>query len=228
MNAVETPSMDREEHHQNGDACGDLHSSMPGASKASNSRRYGSTGTISTELYTTSSSSTVSSTSRSNDNQYQHHRLRLDLASIDNGDSDGEESTLLPTNYGHHSRESSYSDISDGGNYSDRFARYRQRSREGGGCSEFFGNSVLTVNNFKVALSFASWFVSYMIMGVFGGTVAYMHFERSDSSVPDPLPDFGYDVIPVSRDCCFLLICAVMRGHTRRHTKCKYICDQHC
>ena len=35
-------------------------------------------------------------------------------------------------------------------------------------------------------------------MGVFGGSVAYLHFERSDKSVPDPLPDFGYDVIPVS------------------------------
>jgi hypothetical protein len=36
-------------------------------------------------------------------------------------------------------------------------------------------------------------------MGVFGGSVAYLHFERSDKSVPDPLPDFGYDLIPVSK-----------------------------
>ncbi len=173
-----------------------------GVSKSSrNSRRYGSTGTISTAVYTTSSSSSSSqdddSPSQQSNANKQYHTLSLDLTSIDNSDS-SEDSVLLPG--GHHSRDSSsYSDISDNGagGYYDRFARHA-RQRSGGYACHFIENSVFTVNNLKVAFSFVLWFVSYMIMGVFGGSVAYLHFERKDSSVPDPLPDFGYDVIPVS------------------------------
>ena len=62
----------------------------------------------------------------------------------------------------------------------------------------FILKSVLTMNNFKVVLSFGYWFASYMIMGIFGGSVAYLHFQRKDMDVPDPLPDFGYEAIPVS------------------------------
>jgi len=72
-------------------------------------------------------------------------------------------------------------------------ARHRQQSRD---AWYFFENSVFTLNNFKVITSLSLWFVSYMIMGIFGGSVAYMHFERRDKSIPDPLPDFGYDVVP--------------------------------
>ena len=170
------------------------HVDLLGVSKV-NGRRYGSTGTVSTEAYTSSSSSSssqVSSTSLSNANKNFHH-LSLDL-SIDNSESGEDCDTLLPG----HSRESSYSDISSdhGGGYYDRFARHRQRSRDACYSIE---NSVFTRNNVKVILSLAIWFISYMIMGVFGGSVAYMHFERSDRDVPDPLPDFGHEVIPVSR-----------------------------
>lgn len=47
----------------------------------------------------------------------------------------------------------------------------------------------------KVLLSFTLWITSYMFMAIFGGTVAFLHFPRTDLPQPDPLPDFGYDVI---------------------------------
>lgn len=161
-------------------------------------RRYGSTSTFSTE-YNTSSSSSSSASSTQDDiiashndrNQFQH--LSLDLTSIDNSDS-SEERTAL------HSRESSYSDIStDGAGYYNRYATHRQRTYD---ACRFIENYMFTMNNFKVIFSFICWYGCYMIMGVFGGSVAYMHFERSDSTNPDPLPDFGYEVIPVSEDIC--------------------------
>lgn len=62
----------------------------------------------------------------------------------------------------------------------------------------FIENSIMTMHNFKVVISGVLWFVCYMCMGLFGGTVAYLHFQRKDSDVPEPLPDFGYDAIPVS------------------------------
>jgi len=169
---------------------------LVGTSKT-NGSRYGSAGTVSTEAYTASSSSSSSqesSSSPSNANSYQH--LSLDLATFDNSDS-SEDSRLLP---GQHSRDSSYSysDISSdggGGGFYDRLARHHRNHRSHGACY-FIGNSVFTRQNFKVAVSFALWFISYMIMGVFGGSVAYLHFERSDRNVPDPLPDYGYDIIP--------------------------------
>ncbi|KAL7541996.1 hypothetical protein ACHAXR_011660 [Thalassiosira sp. AJA248-18] len=147
---------------------------------------------MSTVTYITSSSSSSSqesSLSQSNANN-KFHNLSLDLASIDNSDS-SEDGMLLPG----HSRESSYSDISSdgGGGYYDRFARHRQRSVDAWYLIE---NYLLTRHNFKVVISFLFWFISYMIMGVFGGSVAFLHFERRDKDVPDPLPDFGYDIIP--------------------------------
>ena len=123
------------------------------------------------------------------------------MSPMDENNSTGSDSTvmshLLSPKQRIRSADSSFSDISsdDGGGYYSRYARHRNKSRN---ARYFFHNSVFTVNNFKVVLSFAAWFVSYMIMGVFGGSVAYMHFERSDRDVPDPLPDFGYDRIPVS------------------------------
>jgi len=57
-------------------------------------------------------------------------------------------------------------------------------------------NTYLTLANFKVALSFVLWWVCYMFMGIFGGSVAYMHFPRTAKETPAELPDFGYDIIP--------------------------------
>jgi hypothetical protein len=151
-----------------------------------NGLRYGSAGTISTDLQTASSSLSSSQASSS---------IQEDLTSVANSDS-SEDNLLLPPR----SSESSYSDIServfeeDG--YHDRLARRQRRSKD---AWSFIKNSIFTLCNFKLVLSFAVWFISYMIMGVFGGSVAYLHFERSDRSVPDPLPDFGYDLIPVSK-----------------------------
>ena len=193
-------SIDREE----GDC---VHTELLGVSKVAinnnaqhrQQRRYGSTSTFSTEYNTSSSSSSSSASSTQDDiiashndrNQFQH--LSLDLTSIDNSDS-SEERTAL------HSRESSYSDIStDGAGYYNRYARHRQRTYD---ACHFIENYMFTMNNFKVIFSFICWYGCYMIMGVFGGSVAYMHFERSDSTNPDPLPDFGYEVIPVSEDIC--------------------------
>jgi hypothetical protein len=123
----------------------------------------------------------------------EFHCLSLDLASDDVNSDSSEESTLLVPL----SSESSYSDMSEVDGYYDRLARHnRQRGLKD--AWSFVKNSIFTLDNFKLLSSFAIWFTTYMIMGVFGGSVAYMHFERSDRSVPDPLPDFGYDVIPVS------------------------------
>ncbi|KAL7497870.1 hypothetical protein ACHAWT_009113 [Skeletonema menzelii] len=165
-------------------------------------RVYGSTHsltTICTDTCTPSSSSASSSENCKKNNTLQMH-MRLDMMSpMDENNSTGSDSTvmshLLSPKQRIRSADSSFSDISsdDGGGYYSRYARHRNKSRN---ARYFFHNSVFTVNNFKVVLSFAAWFVSYMIMGVFGGSVAYMHFERSDRDVPDPLPDFGYDRIP--------------------------------
>lgn len=172
---------------------------LSGASKVNDGRRgrgsrYGSTGTISTEAFTSLSSSPSSSSHESTNSL---HHMSLDLgSSVDNNDSSSEDDTLLGE-----SSQASYSDISsDGGQgqggYYDRFARHKFRSRDDA-CS-FIENSVLTRVNFKVSVALVSWFITYMIMGVFGGSVAFMHFERRNASMPDPLPDYGYDVIPVS------------------------------
>jgi len=50
----------------------------------------------------------------------------------------------------------------------------------------------------KLALSLFIWSVTYIFMGVFGGSVAFYHFPRvfPESYEPVPLPDFGYDLIP--------------------------------
>ena len=136
-----------------------------------------------------------------NNNKYHNH-LSIDLASTDNsGDSSSDVENGILSGSGGHSRDSSYSDISSdggGGGYYDRFARYNRRSDDGTTPCSFIETYLLTRHNFKVIVSGVLWFISYMIMGVFGGSVAYLHFERRGSSVPDPLPDFGYDVIPVS------------------------------
>lgn len=50
--------------------------------------------------------------------------------------------------------------------------------------------------NYKIILSCCMWYVSYMIMSVLGGTVAFMHFPRTNLPYPRALPDYGYDVIP--------------------------------
>ncbi len=61
----------------------------------------------------------------------------------------------------------------------------------------------------KLLLSFIIWFSCYMVMGVIGGTLAFMHFPRTDSDAPEPLPDFGYDAIPYF--CPMLHIEGVMK-----------------
>ena len=188
-------------------------STMLGITKSSNGNRrtrtYGSLGTLDTETYITSSSSssqesstdTDDNTMNGNNNKYHNH-LSIDLASTDNsGDSSSDVENGILSGSGGHSRDSSYSDISSdggGGGYYDRFARYNRRSDDGTTPCSFIETYLLTRHNFKVIVSGVLWFISYMIMGVFGGSVAYLHFERRGSSVPDPLPDFGYDVIPVS------------------------------
>lgn len=163
-------------------------------------RVYGSTHTlttVSTDTYTPSASS-ASSSDNFNNNVLQMHRMTLGMSPMDENNSTCSDRTdtsnLLPTKQ---RADSSVSDISsdDGGGYYSRYARHRIKSNNARNILHY---SVFTVHNFKVVLSFAAWFVSYMIMGVFGGSVAYMHFERSDRDVPDPLPDFGYDRIPVS------------------------------
>lgn len=171
----------RDEHDRNSIPAMHQPKSLSDNASKINGSAWGSIGTMST--------SSQASSSILAKNEYENpHCVRLDLTSIDNSDS-CEEITLFG-----HARVASYSDISsDGSGYYDRLAQHCQRSREAR-CS--IENSLLTLNNLKLLCSFALWFVSYMIMGVFGGSVAYLHFARSDRDVPDPLPDFGYDVIP--------------------------------
>jgi len=147
--------------------------------------QYGSTGTLSTHIYLESSSSSCSqksSTSQSSTNtNHVSHIDKIDSSKV---------YILLPR----HPRDCSYSNISsDGCDCCNRNTLIHQGSR---GVCYFIENSVLTLHNFKVTLSFVLWFITYMIMGVFGGSVAFLHFERTSKDVPDPLPDFGYDVIP--------------------------------
>lgn len=155
---------------------------MPGLSKCSNKRRYGSFATLSTETNTLCTSSSSDDTEDAKCKI--HNNFNID-----------EDVSYSPG----HSRESSYSDISSDGYY-DRLYRHSTRSRKGSACT-FIENSLCTTHNFKVVISAALWFICYMIMGLLGGTVAYMHFQRKAGSVPDPLPDFGYDAIPVSLQC---------------------------
>ncbi|KAL3815932.1 hypothetical protein ACHAXA_008306 [Cyclostephanos tholiformis] len=152
--------------------------------------RYGSNGTMSTDLHTASSLSSQESARSHPDLLNEFHCLSLDLTTDVNSD-DSEDSMLLPPR----SSESSYSDMSEVDGYYDRLT-WHHRQRCSKGAWSFVKNSILTLSNFKLVSSFVIWFTTYMIMGVFGGSVAYMHFERSDMTIPDPLPDFGYDVIP--------------------------------
>ena len=197
----ETFSLMRDEHDRNSIPAMHQPKSLSDNASKINVSTWGSTGTMST--------SSQASSSILAKNAYENpHCVHLDLTSIDNSDS-SEEITLFG-----HARVASYSDISsDGSGYYDRLAQHCQRSREAR-CS--IETSLLTLNNLKLLCSCALWFVSYMIMGVFGGSVAYLHFARSDKDVPDPLPDFGYDVIPVSRSI----------HHRVLHSFC--LCNAHC
>jgi hypothetical protein len=174
-------------------------------SKGSGLLRYGSYGTLSTDLHTESSLSSQEASTSHPDLLNEFQCLDLDLASDDVNSDSSEESTLLAPL----SSESSYSDLSEVHGYYDRLARHHRQRRSKEAWS-FVKNSIFTLDNIKLVSSFTIWFTTYMIMGVFGGSVAFMHFERSDRSVPDPLPDFGYDVIPVSNsanhECVFELI----------------------
>ena len=153
--------------------------------------QYGSTETISTEVNTQSSLSSSLSSQESSKNppDLPVHSLSLDLSI-----ASSEDLVLLTGR----SRVSSYtySDISEEGGYYDRAARHRHRSRKA--CHILLETSLFSLNNLKLFISVSVWFVSYMIMGIFGGSVAYMHFQRSDRDIPDPLPDFGYELVPVS------------------------------
>ena len=160
-----------------------------GVSKG-NDLRYGSTGTMSTDLQTASSSSSQASSTSQPYSPNKIHGLGLDLTSVANSDR-SEDSGLFGRS------ESPYSDTSEEEGYYDRLARHRQRRPKD--AWSFIKNSIFKLCNFKLIISCSIWFMSYTIMGVFGGSVAYLHFERSDKSVPDPLPDFGYDLIPVSK-----------------------------
>ncbi len=157
---------------------------------------YGSAGTMSTWIQSSSSSSSHSSSTEGssssenkNTNGNDVHHVGIDLTVIDGSEEDkincDDECGIISTN-------SSYSDISsNGGGYYDRYARFQwtQYNKR---------YTIFTTNNFKVVLSFCMWFATYMFMGIFGGSVAYMHFPRTDAEIPKTLPDFGYDVIPVS------------------------------
>ena len=61
---------------------------------------------------------------------------------------------------------------------------------------QWFENNILIASNGKLVVSFIIWYTTYWIMGALGGAVAYMHFPRTDSSQTEPLPDYGYDLIP--------------------------------
>lgn len=187
----------------------DVSKKMPG------SKFYGSThtlATISTETYTPSAASTSSSSDNctsASDNVLQMHHMRLDMSSIENrniaaGSGGSTEASNLLSSSKQRTRSTDSSSLSDvssygggGGGYYSRYAMYRHYSRTSP-ARYFIQHCVFTLQNFKVVISFAAWFVSYMIMGVFGGSVAYLHFERSDRDIPEPLPDFGYEIIPVS------------------------------
>ena len=152
---------------------------MSELSKYSNKSRYGSFATLSTETNTWCASSS------SDDTDDAKFKILNNFNIDENGSCSAG-----------HSRESSYSDISSDGYY-DRLYRHNTRPRRGIACT-FIENSLCTIHNFKVLISAILWFICYMFMGLFGGTVAYMHFQRKTGSIPDPLPDFGYDAIPVS------------------------------
>mmetsp|Transcript_22713 Transcript_22713/g.47235 ORF Transcript_22713/g.47235 Transcript_22713/m.47235 type:complete len:439 (-) Transcript_22713:34-1350(-) len=154
---------------------------------------YGSAGTMSTWIHSSSSSSSPSSSTEGSSSSENNnpdgndiHHVGIDLTVIDDGKiSCDEECEIISTN-------SSYSDISsNGGGYYDRYARYQWTQNNN-------RYTICTTNNFKVVLSFGMWFVTYMLMGIFGGSVAYMHFPRTDAEIPKTLPDFGYDIIPYS------------------------------
>ena len=74
-----------------------------------------------------------------------------------------------------------------------RLSKLKQRSYK---TAMYIENNYLTLSNFKVAVSFVLWWLCYMFMGIFGGSVAYMHFPRTAKETPAQLPDFGYDIIP--------------------------------
>ncbi|KAL7514635.1 hypothetical protein ACHAXN_011967 [Cyclotella atomus] len=179
-NATFRPILEDEEHTilHNADAASKSH---PGISKSASNRKYGSFSTMLTETNTWSSCSQQSSAV--DDSYSVNDNICNNYLGID-------DHKLSPS----HSRDSSYSDISSDGYY-DKFARREWRSQRNSLCT-FIENSLMTMHNFKVVVSGLLWFICYMIMGLFGGTVAYLHFQRKDSDVPQPLPDFGYDAIP--------------------------------
>mmetsp|Transcript_68993 Transcript_68993/g.102536 ORF Transcript_68993/g.102536 Transcript_68993/m.102536 type:complete len:330 (+) Transcript_68993:501-1490(+) len=61
--------------------------------------------------------------------------------------------------------------------------------------SSVMSNNVL-YNNRKLFLSVILWFTTYELMGVVGGTIAFLHFPRTPDEQPIALPDYGYDIIP--------------------------------
>ena len=168
--------------------------------------RYGSFATISTFSNITDIASSPSSSAlsvvtdvRNDDNDtilYKQKQQQLRHLSVEEND----ESIL----YANHSRDSSsYSDISSDGAGYHHISSLRDDNHTAASYSyclfAFIENSLLTKNNCKVVVSGVLWLTCYMFMGLFGGAVAYMHFERaSQGDIPEPLPDFGYDFIPVS------------------------------
>lgn len=160
-----------------------------------NCKRYGSTGTLSTDYLQSSSLEPDESTTTI---QLLAEKQSLNVIIDSNDDCSSKESALVPAR---HSRDSSTcSDLSasdEDGHYSyyDLYYRHLRESRRRGQCN-FIDKHIITRNNFKVVVSAGLWFICYMIMGILGGSVAYMHFQRSDSRTTDPLPDYAYDVIP--------------------------------
>mmetsp|Transcript_19432 Transcript_19432/g.43182 ORF Transcript_19432/g.43182 Transcript_19432/m.43182 type:complete len:467 (-) Transcript_19432:141-1541(-) len=171
------------------------------------SSRYGSTGTLSTVTYYAATSSGGSSPSSgstgdgggSSNNSDSTHipSLSLDLA--------GERCALMSAGESLSGVSSSSSSDDDGNDYSRRrrcrhrharLSRLSRLKRRASSTALYIENSFLTLSNLKVALSFVLWWLCYMFMGIFGGSVAYMHFPRTSRDSPAQLPDFGYDVIP--------------------------------
>ena len=162
---------------------------------------YGSTNTLTTASSDTQIVQASSSEYTSADSELQLHMTLVGNDNVDSSSidvSNGFSSSKKRIRSG----DSLFSDISSDDGSSGYYSRITRHWNNSCYC---YHNSVFTWNNFKVLLSFTAWFVSYMIMGIFGGSVAYMHFERSGRSIPDPLPDFGYDQIPVSVEMNVLL-----------------------
>lgn len=131
------------------------------------------------------------------------------LSSIEYDDTTSNSSTSVSSDRSHQEQYRQY--IKEQA-HSIRMYNYTNKSEEYAGLFD------IPLLHPKVFLSFIIWFVCYMIMGFFGGALAFYHFQRVtpppgidvdstemmntpvDEAIAftQPLPDFGYDLIPYS------------------------------